>query len=252
MRKKIEQIISGKQCPKCADPKLYQISDKRFKCSKCHYKFSKNKFYDDLILLHYFSLEIPANKASKDLKWNYRKVGSRYKKYREEILDYLNEEYKKLSGDIECDESYFGGRRKGQRGRGAKGKVKVFGMLERQGQIYTTIVNDVTAETLMDKIKKHSLKGSVFYTDQFRSYKSLKFYGKHIKVDHGKTFVKGKRHINGLEGFWSFAKERLLKYHGVSQKHFLLYLKEMQFRYNYRKENIYDLLINIHFGPFFT
>ena len=125
-------------------------------------------------------------------------------------------------------------------------------MLERQGRIYTTIVNDVKAETLMNEIRSNSLKGSVFYTDKFRSYKSLKFYGKHLKIDHGKIFAKGRRHINGLEGFWSFAKERLLKYHGVSQDNFLLYLKEMEFRYNYRKDNIFNLLIKIHFGPFFN
>ena len=170
--------------------------------------------------------------------------------YRVEIFDYLAEEFRKLSGEIECDESYFGGKKKGPRGRGAQEKVKVFGMLERQGRIFTAIVDNVTAETLMNEIINHAEKGSVFYTDKFKSYKSLKFYGKHISIDHGKEFGKGRRHINGLEGFWSFAKERLLKYHGVSKSYFHLYLKEMEFRYNYRKENIYHKLIKIHFGPF--
>ena len=109
--------------------------------------------------------------------------------------------------------------------------MKVFGMLERQGRIFTTVVDDVSAETLMAEIQQHSEKGSVFYTDRFKSYKSLKFYGKHLMVNHGVEFAKGRRHINGLEGFWSLAKERLLKYHGVSQNHFYLYLKEMEFRY---------------------
>ncbi|SVE33512.1 uncharacterized protein METZ01_LOCUS486366, partial [marine metagenome] len=127
---------------------------------------------------------------------------------------------------------------------------EVFGMLERQGRIFTAIVDNVTAETLMNEIINHAEKGSVFYTDKFKSYKSLKFYGKHISIDHGKEFGKGRRHINGLEGFWSFAKERLLKYHGVSKSYFHLYLKEMEFRYNYRKENIYHKLLKIHFGPF--
>jgi transposase-like protein len=127
---------------------------------------------------------------------------------------------------------------------------EVFGMLERQGRIFTAIVDNVTAETLMNEIINHAEKGSVFYTDKFKSYKSLKFYGKHISIDHGKEFGKGRRHINGLEGFWSFAKERLLKYHGVSKSYLHLYLKEMEYRYNYRKENIYHKLIKIHFGPF--
>ena len=132
------------------------------------------------------------------------------------------------------------------------GKVKVFGMLERQGRIFTTVVDNVSAETLMAEIKHRSEKGSVFYTDRFKSYKSLQFYGQHLTINHSVEFAKGRRHINGLEGFWSFAKERLLKYHGVSQNHFYLYLKEMEFRYNYRNENLYQLLSKIHFGPVFN
>lgn len=252
MLEKVKQIISGKQCPHCASDKLYSLQDKRFKCSCCFLKVNVNKIETDLNLLHYFSLEIPANKAAKDLGFSYNSVHKKYMQYRHEIVEFLNQEFRKLSGEIECDESYFGGKRKGQRGRGSLGKVIVFGMLERQGRIFTTIVHDVSAETLMKEIKEHSSKGSVFYTDAFRSYKSLKFYGKHIKVDHDHTFVKGHMHINGLEGFWSFAKQRFLKYHGVSRNHFLLYLKELEFRFNYRKENIYHLLANIHFGPKFN
>ena len=72
---------------------------------------------------------------------------------------------------------YFGGKKKGPRGRGAQEKVKVFGMLERQGRIFTAIVDNVTAEILMSEIINHAKKGSVFYPDKFKSYKSLKFYG---------------------------------------------------------------------------
>ena len=74
-------------------------------------------------------------------------------------------------------------------------------MLERQGKIYTAIVDNLSAETLMNEIRQYAEKGSVFYTDKFRSYNSLKFYGKHIVINHGKEFGKGKRYINGLEGF---------------------------------------------------
>ena len=134
----------------------------------------------------------------KDLGWSYHKVRNNYMSYRFEIFDYLADEYRKLSGEIECDESYFGGKKKGPGGRGSRQKVKAFGMLERQGRIYTAIVENVSAETLMNEIVQHAEKGSVFYTNKFRSYNSLKFYGKHIAIDHGKEFGKGKRHINGL------------------------------------------------------
>ena len=252
MKENIERAIQGFECPKCGSDHLYRLKDDRFKCAKCGFKYSPKKIKDDLAILHYFSLEIPANKTARDLEFSYDKVRRKYMQYRQEICDYLEDEFSKLSGEIECDESYFGGRRKGNRGRGAKGKVTVFGMLERKGKIYTTLVDNVSAETLMGEIKRHAEKGSVFYTDKFRSYKSLTFFGKHITVDHGSYFANGRRHINGLEGFWSFAKERFLKYHGVSKRHFLTYLKEMEFRYNYRKEKLFHFLINIHFGPFLS
>ena len=252
MEEKVTKFIVGKSCPFCSGDRVYRLRDNRFKCNRCSFKYSPKRFKDDLTILHYFSLEIPANKAARDLGFGYKKVRGKYMLYRQEIYDFLCQEFKRLSGGIECDESYFGGKRKGTRGRGSAGKKKVFGMLELQGRICTTVVDDVTAETLMNEIRDNSEKGSVFYTDKFRSYKSLKFFGKHLRVDHKKYFIKGHRHINGLEGFWSFAKERLLKYHGVSKNHFLLYLKKMEFRYNYRKEKLCHLLIKIHFSPFLT
>lgn len=252
MKEKIHKYIEGRECPRCGKTHLYQMRDNRFKCKNCLYKYSFKKLRDDFSVLHYFSLEIPVNKTARDLDMNYKSVRSKYMQYRREIYTYLNQEFNKLSGEIECDESYFGGKRKGPRGRGSANKIKVFGMLERKGKIYTTIIDNVTAETLMNEIKNNSEKGSVFYTDKFRSYKSLKFYGKHLTIDHNKYFKNGRRHINGLEGFWSFAKERLLKYHGISNDNFLLYLKEMEFRYNYRKENLFNLLTEIHFRSIFT
>jgi len=249
---KVHEFIAGNECPRCGSDRLYQLSDQRYKCAFCQFKYSPDRLEQDLKVLHYFSLEIPANKAAKDLGLSYKNVRNKYMQYRHEIVIYLAKQFQKLSGEIECDESYFGGKRRGIRGRGSRGKMKVFGMLERQGKIFTTVVDDVSAQTLLEAIKKHAEKGSVFYTDKFKSYKSLKFYGKHLMVDHGKEFGKARRNINGLEGFWSFAKERFLKYHGVSKNHFYLYLKEMEFRYNYRKENLYHKLVKIHFGPFFT
>jgi transposase len=137
-----------------------------------------------------------------------------YDKLRLAIIRQCEVEAGKLSGEIELDEAYFGGRRKGHRGRGAAGKSIVFGLLERDGRVYTKVVDVVSKEVLMDIIRRKSRKGSVYYTDQFRSYNSLKRYGKHYTLHHTKTFVrKGRKrsvHINGIEGFWSFAKHNLI------------------------------------------
>jgi transposase len=113
------------------------------------------------------------------------------------------------------------------------------------------VINDVSAETLFTEIKEKTKKGSVFYTDDFRSYKDLKQYGKHNRIKHKKTFGKGHNHINGIEGFWSFAKERFHKYHGINKENYPLYVKEMEFRFNHRNEDLYPLLVEIlrQFAP---
>ncbi|NUQ82490.1 MAG: IS1595 family transposase [Bacteroidetes bacterium] len=180
---------------------------------------------------------------------DYKTVSKIFKQLRAEIAGFIDVDFQELHGEIECDESYFGGHRKGTRGRGSAGKTIVFGLLERKGKVFTTVVENVEAQTLLNEIIAHTEKGSVFFTDKFRSYKSLKFYGKHHKIDHSREYAKKRIHINGLEGFWSFAKERFQKYHGVGKENFPLYLKEMEFRYNHRKENLYQLLCKIHFGP---
>ena len=73
-------------------------------------------------------------------------------------------------------------------------------------------------------------------------------YGfKHERVDHSQRFSNGRVYINGIEGFWSYAKERLLKYHGVGKDNFGYYLKELEFRYNNREnldEKVYETLRN--------
>jgi transposase len=158
------------------------------------------------------------------------------------ILAHAQDARDLMDGEIEIDECYFGGRRKVQRGRGAAGKVPVFGILERNGKVRVTVVPDVTAETLIGLTVKTVSRGSIIYTDKFRSYDSLMFCGyRHLKIDHGKRFATGKVYINGLEGFWSWAKERLVKHHGVSKEKFPLYLKELDFRYNHRHTDIFAL-----------
>lgn len=67
---------------------------------------------------------------------------------------------------------------------------------------------------------------------------------RHLKVDHGRRFSHGKVHINGLEGFWSYAKGKLLKHHGVSPHRFPLYPYEMQFRYNHRRQDLFQLILH--------
>mgnify|MGYP001562535131 FL=1 len=199
-----------------------------------------------MLVLYYFYLEVSARKTAYELNVDYETVQSRFMQFRKYIADYCNKEAEKLNGEIEIDESYFGGKRKGNRGRGAKNKTIVFGILERKGKVHTVIVQDVSAETLMNEIQNKTKKGSVFFTDGWKSYNSLEQYGKHNIIDHDKELVdKNHNHINGIEGFWSFAKERFHKYHGISKINYPLYVKEMEFRFNHRNESVFNLLFDI-------
>ena len=241
------KFLEGRKCIFCGCWKLYRLADGRVKCRKCRRVYSLKKLRRDIKILYYFALEISANRTAKELGLSYETVSSRYMFFREKIAEYEEKNFRKLSGELEIDETYIGGKRKGKRGRGALNKAIVFGVLERNGKVYTTVVPDVSAETLMREIIEKTEKGSVFYTDCFKSYGSLRRYGKHSRVNHEKTFGRGRNHINGLEGFWSFAKERFHKYHGINRENYPFYLKEMEFRYNYRKADAFKKMFEIIF-----
>src|SRR3989344_1869875 len=240
------KYFEGKKCLFCDKYGLYRLADKRVKCKHCKRRYHLPTLKKELQILYYFYLELSARRTAKELKLNYKSVHRKFMQFRRLIADYCNQEARKLNGELELDESYFGGKRKGNRGRGAHNKAIAFGILERNGTVHTVIVENVSKETLMKEIENKTQKGSVFYTDGWKSYASLEQYGKHNIIRHDKDeFAKEKNHINGIEGFWSFAKERFHKYHGISKKNYPFYLKEMEFRFNHRNKNVYKLLINL-------
>jgi len=238
-------------CPRCRCRKLYKLGEGRYRCSRCEYTFQdfSGRWINQgrlscvqwLSLIKLFELEVSARKMSLQLGLSYGAVYRAVNTIRMAILSHAEDASDLLSGEIELDEAYFGGRRKGNRGRGAAGKVPVFGILERDGRVHVSCVPNVSAQTLLKLTVKKVRRGSVVYTDRFKSYDSLMFCGyRHLKVDHHKYFSSGRVYINGLEGFWSWAKERFMKHHGVSRERFPLYLKELEFRYNYSNQDLFD------------
>lgn len=139
-----------------------------------------------------------------------------------------------FEGEVEADESYFGGRRKGKRGRGSAGKVPVFGLLKRGGKVFAEIIPDAKSSTLMPLIQEKVVPDSIVYTDTFRSYNALDVSEfKHERINHSKLFADKKNHINGIENFWNQAKRHLRKFNGVPKKNFRLFLKECEWRFNF-------------------
>jgi transposase len=240
-------------CPRCRCRKLYRLRDGRRRCARCRYTFQELSGRwihrgalspgEWLRLVKLFELEVSPRKMAVQLGLAYRTVYRAVMTIRLAILAHAREGAELLSGEVEMDESYFGGYRKGTRGRGAAGKVPVFGILEREGKVFVEALPNIKARTVLGLAVAKVRRGSIVYTDRFQIYDSLMFCGyRHLQVDHRVHFAQGRVTINGLEGFWSWAKERLMKHHGISPRRFPLYLKELEFRYNHRDEDIFSLV----------
>ena len=195
-----------------------------------HCKLTRNK---QLELMKYFVAGSTARTAS-ELAGIHRNTAVRFfHKLREKIAIKQQNRSEQFCGKIELDESYFGGVRKGKRGRGAAGKVAVFGILKRGGKVYTQVILDAKSDTLMPIIRQKIQPDSVVYTDHWRAYNALDVSEfKHYRINHSKLFAHKHNHINGIENFWNQAKRHMRKFNGVPRNHFNLFLKECEWRFN--------------------
>lgn len=153
-------------------------------CPRCRRKWSYERRRQQWEILKASVLGSTAHHTARTLPISYPTVWGHYRSWRQRLWEQIEREGPPLCGEIEADESCFGGRRKGQRGRGAAGKARVFDMLERGGQVYSVVAPDSTKETLIAKIRDHSVKGSVYCTDEFGGHNDLKSHGKHLPVNH--------------------------------------------------------------------
>jgi len=209
-------------------------------------RISEKKFRH---ILQLFCLDIEAQKVSKISNISRPTINKLFDKIRE-IIAWNCEQVSPFShGEIELDESYFGAKRvRGLRGRGARGKTPVFGMLKRNGNVYTQIVKNCSMAEILPIIERQANKKSVLFTDGFKTYDGLADYGykKHYRIKHGENkFANGGNHINGIENFWGLCKVRLTKFRGIHKHKFYLHLKECEFRFNYRNENMYIYLLKL-------
>lgn len=155
-----------------------------------------------------------------------------------------------LDGEVEADEGHFGaGPVRGARGRGARGETIVFGLPKRGGKVCTRIVPDVARRTLIQVIEGKMSKDSIMCTDGSASCDGLVDWGckRHHRVSRGENgFVErgnpGKL-IDGIESFWGYAKDRLVKYQGIPKEDFYPHLKECEFRFDMRGRDMYRFML---------
>jgi transposase len=202
-----------------------------------------------LWLVKLFELELTARQAAIQTGVSYPTAHKAFLLLRRAVL--AEAEPTLFRQDVEADESYFGPRHPPRsrgdprnQGRSTPHKTPVFGILERKGQVQVSVVPDCSAATIRDHTLRWVKRGTLVYTDQWAGYDTLAFCGyRHLRLDHGRHFARGKVHINGLEGFWSYAKSKFIKHHGVSPEKFPLYLYEWQYRYNHREEDLFTLFL---------
>lgn len=144
---------------------------------------------------------------------------------------------------MQCDETTFGGYRKGERGWSSSAKLIVFGLVQYNGIIKAVPIAEQSRSDVISRIKDYALPGSLYFTDEGQAYATLRLQGEHVVVRKEKGRPKGRNQIDDLEGFWSFAKNWLTPYRGVPRKFFHLYLGEICYRFNHRKEDIKPLIV---------
>lgn len=187
-----------------------------------------------LRLMEHFVAGTTARCASSLVGINKSSSAYYFQRLREIIAYQLEREAQEVfEGEIEVDESYFGGTRKGKRGRGAGGKIPVFGLLKRGGRVYTKIIPDASSATLMPIIECKVIPDSIVYSDSWRGYNVLDVSEfKHYRINHSQLFAREQNHINGIENFWNQAKRHMRKFNGVPKENFGLILKECEWRFN--------------------
>lgn len=247
----IQQRWNGKlACIKCgSDKKIYLINDGQLlKCADCRKQFSPRvgTFFEDspislqkwffaIYLIGAHKKGISSCQLARDIQVSQKTAWFMLHRIRFGIK---TKAYKNpLSGTIEADETYIGGKHKGKRGRGSENKKPVFGMVARNGDVRAIPVENVKMATLQPIIEANVAKGSNVMTDELHSYNKLSENYEHETVSHAqKEYVRGNVHTQNIENFWSLLKRGILGiYHHVSPEHLHRYVDEFEYRYNSRK-----------------
>lgn len=248
----------GPVCPTCGtmDERHYYLKTRRvWKCRECKKQFSVkvgtvledspiglDKWLPAMWMLVNCKNGISSYELARDLGVQQKTAWFMLHRIR---LAMRTGTFEKLSGQVEADETYVGGKARNMHkskrdekisGRGASGKVAVMGLLERHGEVRTKVVLDTKSRTLQVEVRENVEPGSEIHTDALRSYRGLDPEYVHNVVDHAEKYVDGHVHTNGLENFWSLLKRGIKgTYVSVEPYHLFRYLDEQAFRFNERE-----------------
>jgi len=238
-------------CVRCGNRRFYRVRRGKKRCRRCLYEFrpkpvkgsrlSENQWKK---IIEWFLLERSGLWTARQMGLGKNLVYRAFNQIRKLCLVDVPEIF---SGIVEVDETYLGGQKKNKRksqllrepeskrGFGTT-KQPVFGILARSGKVFAKLVDNTEARDLIPIIQKKVKRGTKICSDTWRAYTGLATKGYlHRTLEHGeKEYVRGKNHINGLEGFFGYLKRKLAAKGGVRRKYLHLFLGEYVWRYNYR------------------
>jgi len=249
---------NGPVCPNCQGVEHFYLKTRRlWKCKSCEKQFSVKVgtiFEDSAVALDKWLIAfwmlvnckngVSSYEIKRDVKVTQRTAWFMLQRLR---LATQTKSFEKLSGDVEVDESFIGGKarnmhadvkaRKIQGRRGPKGKAIVAAVLERGGRVRATVVDRRKKKDLQAMVREHVEPKSALYSDALKSYDGLDADYAHQVVDHAVEYVNGNVHTNGLENFWSLLKRGINgTYVNVEPYHLFRYVDEQVYRFNHRKE----------------
>ena len=242
-----------RHCPRCNQRKHYRLKDGRRRCARCKYTFHdfSGRWINSgrltavqwLAIIQYFISELPARKVAKEMRLSYNTVLNAFNTIRYAILAHAEDAadfFCHKTGQVKC---CYGGRLTCDNRRCLIEDVPVFGICENGEKVRITIVHDVTPGELIQAAVKKVRSGSIIYTDQYKGFDSILYYGyHHALVQPDDHYPSDYVYINRESKFLTWAKKRFLKYFGVSSISFPLYLKEIEFRYNHRDSDLFDIM----------
>ncbi len=250
----------GITCPKCQKiTPHYRIANRKvYSCQSCGTQVSPTadtifhksmtplrSWFHAIFLMASTKTGISAKQLQRELGVTYKTAWRIFK----EVRKLMAEDISPLTGQVEVDETYIGGKRKGKRGRGAAGKTVVMGMAEREGGAIAKVVPNVKTRTLLPMIWKNVSSNSTIFTDELPSYNYVAKLGyAHEVVQHAaKQYVAGNAHVNTIESLWSTIKRGIDGVnHSVSPLYLQSYLDSYVYRYNHRKDEtpMFQSLLN--------
>jgi transposase len=236
-------------CVRCRSSKIYRLADKRYRCARCGYTFHDftRRWVGELNLtarqwlwiVKLFELEIPPSQMAKEVGISYPTALKAIYLIRRAIAEAHGR------GDFAAENSAAGSMSESHRERAAESTGRAFGLVEREGRITIHVVDDISAEGVLQEQPKFTKQGPVIFTGPFHDYDGMILWRFRLPARVAKRLPKGKWPLDGLDNFWSFARPRLSKFHRTSDLDLYYFLKELAFRYQHRDEELFPSLVSL-------